>query len=92
MKFLPWIIGVKVNTPGFRFPTLWLPVFLLWPFVALFFLLVLTVGLGFALFTPYISPQELLAGSAGIYDLACETRGTKVDLENGKTKVFVAIH
>ncbi len=91
MKLPPWFIVVKVRTPDFGMPSLWLPVFLLWPFAAMIFGFVYGIGFFFCAFTPFITFKELSLAVSGLYRVLCETRGTRVDVDNADATVLVTI-
>jgi hypothetical protein len=74
-----------------RWPTLWLPLFLLWPLVLLLFVLLSVVVFVLE------SRSEQRRSSVfqclvGVWQLLCATRGTTVDVEAATSRVCVSIY
>jgi hypothetical protein len=90
MKVPPSLIRVKIQPPHRRYPTLWLPVFLLWPIGLLLAAILLPLGFVVAVVTDHVDCFLELCRSS--YSLVCEARGTLVDVEGDGAKVFIAIH
>lgn len=84
MKILPTLIRVRFKSPSWGLPTLWIPLFLIWPFVFLLSLPLLIFALIFwAKFSPVLSAT---------YQLMCELRGTHVDVDAKDAKILISIH
>lgn len=92
MKLLPAFIGIKVRSTLWRMPTLWLPLFLLWPLFFILLVLLFALGFIFTLILEARSISRFFVSYGAFYDLLCETRGTKINLEGKDTYVFIAIH
>ena len=91
MKTPPALIGFKFRPAAWPLPTLWLPVFLFWPFGALFLLFVFVIGI---VATALARPRDLsrfYAAFGAFYSLVCEMRGTRVDVEGDHGKIFITV-
>lgn len=87
----PLLLRVRLVAPNHRWPTLWLPVFLLWP---LLFVLVLLLGLPALLFLCIAAPRSVgpvLSVVFAAYATLCATRGTSIDVNGGPSAVFIAV-
>jgi hypothetical protein len=91
MTLPPLLLRVRLVAPHHRWPTLWLPVFLLWPLV---FVLVLALALPALLLSCIIAPRSIgavLAVVFAAYALLCALRGTLIDVSGGPSAVFIAV-
>jgi hypothetical protein len=87
MTFLPGLLRLRIP----RWPTLWLPLFLLWPLVLVMF--VVLWALVFVL--EQRSSQQrssVFACLGGVWRLLCATRGTSVDVDAPSGRVCVSIY
>jgi ABC-type spermidine/putrescine transport system permease subunit I len=87
VSWLPSMLRLRVP----RLPTLWLPLFLLWPLVLLLFVLLFVAG--FALESrSQRRRSSVFECLAGVWQLLCATRGTTIDVEAATTRVCVSIY
>jgi len=91
MKLLPWVLKLRIVCPGFWMPTLWLPVFLLWPIVFLFAIPAFILGLIAILIFDTRSLLRFCRLCGGLYLTLCEFRGTHVDVEGDGSQVYISI-
>jgi hypothetical protein len=91
VKWLPCIARVHVTSPDSAWPTVWLPLFLLWPLVLLalplaWLGLFVWASRGHAAELPRVGPFI-----AGCLVCLCELRGTRLDVSGPQSRVFIAI-
>lgn len=91
MKLPPSLIGFQLSSPSFRSPTIWLPLFLLWPFALVLALPVFLVGLVMVTIIQLGSAGRFWECCRALYAVICEFRGTLVDVEGPDSRVFVRI-
>jgi hypothetical protein len=88
MRIPPLFARVRLEGRAHRL-TIWLPLFLIWLLLlalAPVVLLVLATSL-------LVAPRWRFTGLArGLYATACELRGTHVDVEGERGRVFIALH
>jgi hypothetical protein len=83
MKLPP--LAARVQFQGFG---LWLPLFLLWPIVALVTLPFLVAAWLWLLVVDFSrGPAQLSAFASGLYAIVCELRGTRVEVEHPRVSV-----
>ena len=88
MTWLPSFLRLRIP----RWPTLWLPLFLLWPLVFLMF-----VMLGVLVLVLEMRPGQrrrgaVFASLGGLWRLLCATRGVTVDVTAANSRVLVSIY
>lgn len=89
MKLPPLVARLRVRTRTRSFG-LWVPLFLVW---MLAFLLAAPLVLAGILVSLAFAPRWNVARLAwGTYAALCETRGTLIDVERDRTRVFMALH
>ena len=91
MSLPPLLMRVRLTAPRHRFPTLWLPLFLVWPLV---FALALLLALPCLLFLCVVAPRSIGAAFAVLgaaYALVCSLRGTLIDVAGGPSAVFITV-
>ena len=81
MKMFPWLITIKIRDEKTRI-SLWLPVFILWPFLFLAALILFPVA---ALAQIVLLPLGVrpLSFLIVLFELFVQTRGTRVDVQSG---------
>jgi len=88
MTYPPLVLRLRMTNAGKggHLPRLrlWLPLFLIWPLVAAFLLLLspiflVCLAVGFFFFEVTLNPFELLGGCYGI---VCGLRGTSIDVDS----------
>lgn len=89
---LPMFVCLKISRKKWGWPSLWIPVILLWPLVFFFLLLAFLLGLLAVAIFDTRSVKSFLRLSAGVYVALCELRGTKIDVETTEHHIFVAVH
>ena len=90
MMFPPSILGLRIaRRAGQRHVGLWIPLFLLWPFVLLALVVAVPLLLVAALFWP--GARLLLRCLPGLAGVACALRGLKVDVTDRDHRVYVRI-
>ena len=87
MTWLPSILRLRLP----HFPTLWLPLFLLWPLILVLFVL---LGVALLVLERRAGPRHrsVFACLAGLWQLLCATRGMSVDVAAAETRVLVSIY
>ncbi len=91
MMFPPSILRLHIQDSHRRL-TLWLPLFILWPPIALAALLLFPVVLLLAaLLWPTGWGKRLLLIGPRLFGLYCSIRGFRVNVENASQRIFIAI-
>jgi hypothetical protein len=87
MTFLPALLRLRVR----RMPSLWLPLFLLWPLV---FLLLLLLFLTLVVLGAQRDARRVPAWDslAAVFRLLCAARGTRIDIGDPSPVVALSIH
>jgi len=94
MTFPPLLLRLRVRTPDHAWPTLWLPLFLVWPL--LFVLLVplaLVVVLVAIAFGPWHTARAFeLVGA--LFAAVCGLRGLHIDVvdRRGRARLLISFH
>jgi hypothetical protein len=89
MNVPPLVARVRVHTPR-RAYRLWVPLFLIWALLLLLLVPVLLVALAV---TVLIAPRWTFVPAArGAWDVLCASRGTRVAVDGGRSRIFVALH
>jgi hypothetical protein len=92
MTFPPCLLRLRLRTPEHAWPTLWLPLFLVWP---LLFLLLVPLALVVLLVEIVLDrdqnmrPFQLLSA---LFAVVCGLRGTLVDVRDRDTRVLISFH
>jgi hypothetical protein len=81
-----------MRTPEHNWPTLWLPLFLVWP---LLFLLVVPLALVVLVAAIVLDPRQTarafeLVGA--LFAVVCGLRGVHVDVVGGSAQVLISFH
>jgi hypothetical protein len=87
----PLLLRVRLVAPQHRWPTLLLPVFLLWPLV---FVLALVLAVPGLVFLCIVAPRSIGATVSVVfaaYAALCALRGTSIDVAGGHSAVFIAV-
>ncbi len=92
MKLPPWFIRIRVQPAHFWLPPVWIPVFLVWPIVAILIFPVFVISLIGVFFWEAKSVPGVIQTFSGLYRILCETRGTRVDVEAEGAHLLIAIH
>ena len=91
MKILPWMMRIRITGRGFWMPTLWLPLFLLWPLVLLLAIPVFLLAIIVVLIFDTRSIGRLMKLFKGLYLTLCELRGMLIDVSDPKGCVSISI-
>jgi hypothetical protein len=91
MRFPPLLVRLRVRTPEHAWPTLWLPLFLVW----LVLMLLVPLALIVLLVAIVIAPGETarifaLAGAA--FAVVCGLRGLQVDVEGSGGEILISFY
>jgi hypothetical protein len=92
MTFPPSLVRLRVRTPEHEWPTLWLPLFLIWP---LLFLLLVPVALVVLLLAMVFDPRQItraveLVGA--LFAVLCGLRGTYIDVVGRRSHVLISFY
>ncbi len=87
----PWLLRVRIQSPQRRF-RLWLPLFLIWPLVAL---LALALSPLIAVLAMVMCRRgrgkALLLTIPALFRVFCNLRGLRVEIQNTTERVSIAI-
>lgn len=91
MTFPPLLLRLHVHTPEHAWPTLWLPLFLVWP---LLFLLLVSLALVVLPVAIVLAPRQIprafeLAGA--LLAVVC-LRGLHIDVAGRRRQVLISFH
>ena len=88
---MSWLMPAFARLRIPRLPALWLPVFLLWPLLALCFALAfaLAVPLARVLKAP---PRQVLYALLQTFQMLCALRGTQISVSNPDAHFDVSFH
>jgi hypothetical protein len=92
MTFPPTLLRMRVRTPEHAWPTLWLPLFLVWP---LLFLLLVPLGLVVLLVAIVLDRRQTarafeLVGA--LFGVVCGLRGVHIDVVGRHAQVLISFH
>jgi Na+/H+-translocating membrane pyrophosphatase len=92
MTFPPSLLRLRVRTPEHAWPTLWLPLFLVWPLLLLLLVpLVLVVLLVAIVLDPRQTARAFdLVGA--LFAVVCGLRGVHVDVVDRRAQVRISFH
>jgi hypothetical protein len=93
MKWPPYLLRLRFENQNHSFG-LWLPLFLIWPIVLVFLLVVFIILLPFALLALIFSWQfdwlySLLKAVPAIFRLFSHLPGLTVDVDSGEGQVYI---
>jgi hypothetical protein len=88
MMFPPSLLRLRVRTPEHAWPTLWLPVFVVWP---LLFLLLLPLALVVTALDrrQTVRPFALVGA---LFAVVCGLRGVHVDVVEKRSRLLISFH
>ena len=92
MRFPPSVVRLRVGTPERVWPTLWLPLFLVWAvlFVLLVPLALMALPVAIVLDGRQTSRAFGLAGA--LLAVVCGLRGLHLDIADGHTQFLISFH
>ncbi|HEY4244021.1 MAG TPA: hypothetical protein VGM88_29615 [Kofleriaceae bacterium] len=92
MTFPPSILRLRVRTPDHAWPTLWLPLFLLWP---LLLLLLVPLALIVLLFAIVLYPHQIVRAFEAVgvlFAIVCGLRGLHIDVVNRDAQFLISLY
>jgi hypothetical protein len=90
MTFPPSVLRLRVRTAEHASPTLWLPLFLVWP---LLLLLLLTLALVVLLAAIALEPRQIARAFrfvGALFAVVCGLRGVHIDVEGRRAQVQIS--
>jgi hypothetical protein len=92
MTFPPSLLRLRVRTPEHAWPTLWLPLFLVWPVL---FLLLVPLALVVLVVAIALDPRQTarafqLVGA--LFAVVCGLRGLHIDVVSRRTQVLISLY
>jgi len=92
MTFPPSLLRLRVCTAEHDWPTLWLPLFLVWPLLLVLLVPLALVGLLVAIVidSRHIARAFELVGA--LLAAICGLRGVDVDVVGGRAQVLISFH
>jgi hypothetical protein len=90
MTLPPALLCLRI--PHRPWPPLWLPLFLLWPLLLLFFALAASCGVLVLCVALQISIARSAQLVLSVYALLCAVRGTRVDVVGAQSRLLIAIY
>jgi hypothetical protein len=95
MMLPPALLRLRIRGPHSAWPTLWLPLFLLWPLLLVVFVLLSPFVLGGLLVlcaVAQLSVANALQLFTRTYALVCAMRGTHVDVVSRDARVLLTLY
>jgi len=92
MTFPPSLLRLRVRTPEHPWPTLWLPVFLVWPLVVLLLVLLALVVLVVAIVRDPRQIARAFALVGALFAVVCGLRGVHIDVVGRRAQVLISFH
>jgi len=92
MTFPPLLMRLRVRTPAHAWPTLWLPLFLIWPLV---FVLLVPLALLAPLVAIALDPRQIARAFellGALFAVICGLRGTLVDVADRNSRILISFH
>src|SRR5262249_15275107 len=92
MTFPPSLLRLRVRTPEHAWPTLWLPLFVVW---ALLFLLLVPLALVVLLVAIVLDPRQTVRAFelvGALFAVVCGLRGVRVDVGDGRAQVLISFY
>jgi len=92
MTFPPSLLRLRVRTPEHAWPTLWLPVFLVWP---LLFLLLVPLALVVLPVAIVLDPRQTARAFellGALFAVVCGLRGVHIDVVGRRAQVLISFH
>ena len=92
MMIPPALVRLRLRGPSRAWPTLWLPLFLLWPLLLVLFLLVAVCGVLALCIAAQVSVARAIELFVSAYRVLCATRGTHVDVVGERAQILIAVY
>jgi len=83
---------LRLRVPARAWPTLWLPLFLLWPLLFLIFALAASCGVLVLCVALQVSLARAAQLVLSVYALLCATRGTHVDVVGARSRLLITVY
>jgi hypothetical protein len=88
----PAILKLRLTNRDRGWPTLWLPLFLLWPLLLVVFVLGTTAAVVLLALSGQGSGPNAFRACIGVYRVLCATRGTHLDVVGPNAHVLIAVY
>jgi hypothetical protein len=88
----PAFMRLRLTNRNSGWPTLWLPLFLLWPLLLVVFVLASTAAIVLLALSGQGSAPAAFRACVGAYRVLCATRGSHVDVVGPNAQVLIAIY
>ena len=92
MTFPPSLLRLRVRTPEHAWPTLWLPLFLVWPLLLLLLVPLALVGLLVAIVLDPRQTARAFELVGALFAVVCGLRGLQVDVVGRGAQVLISFH
>ena len=92
MSLPPALMRLRVRAPGRAWPSVWLPIFVLWPVLLLAFVLAASCGVLMLCVALQLSLARAFELVASAYALLCATRGTHVDVVGARSSLLITVY
>jgi hypothetical protein len=90
MTFPPSLLRLRVRTPEHAWPTLWLPLFLVWPLLCL---LLVPLALVVLLVAIALDPRQAARAFAlvgALFAVVCGLRGVHIDVVGERAQILIS--
>jgi hypothetical protein len=92
MTFPPLLLRLRVQTPEHAWPTLWLPLFLVWPLLFLLFVLLALVVLMVAIVRDARQTSRAFELAGTPFAVVCGLRGLHVEVVDRRGGALISFH
>lgn len=92
MTFPPLLVRLRVHTPERAWPTLWLPLFLVWPLLFLLLVPLALIVLVVALVLDPLQIRRAFVMAGALFSVVCGLRGLHIDVVGRGGQVLVSFH
>ena len=92
MRFPPSLLRLRLHTPEHAWPTLWLPLFLLWPLLLLLLVPLALVALPVAIVLLRRKTARAFALVGALLAVVCGLRGVHIDVVGRREQVLISFH
>ena len=90
MTFPPSLLRLRVRTPEHAWPTLWLPLFLIWPLLCLLLVPLALVVLLVAIALDPRQPARAFALVGALFAVVCGLRGVHIDVVGERAQILIS--
>lgn len=92
MTFPPSLLRLRVRTPEHAWPTLWLPLFLVWPLLVLLLVPLALVVLLVAIALDPGQTARAFKVVGALFAVVCGLRGMYIDVVGRRAQVLISFH